>query len=350
MRRTLSLPTLPKLSRPAGRVLAVVLALGVVGGLGGGLVAWVNLSDDIVWGVPLRPPEARLALPPADSAVPDTAAAAATRDPTALKLAPAPDPALIETAAVGRLPRVAADGRTAWRTYGRPFDSADRRPRIAIVVAGLGLKRAASEAAIERLPAGATLSFVPYADDLDGWIARARAAGHEVLLDLPMEPRDFPRDDPGPHTLLTSLDPDQNIERLEWVLSRASGYVGVNNLSGTRFAESAPSLRPILDRLKARGLLFLDGRAGDRRLAAELATGIALPYAANDSRIDAEPNRLAIDAELAALEARARERGFAVGGASAYPVSLERLVDWIGTLERKGFALAPLTAVVERAK
>jgi polysaccharide deacetylase 2 family uncharacterized protein YibQ len=353
MRRGLSLPALPKPPRPTGPALALLVAVAATLSLGGGLVGWVKLSDDVVWGVPVEPPQAWLALPPAgpvaDLAEPTTITARPAVPPASpMGLTPAPDPALLETGPSGPLPRIAADGREAWQVYGRPFDARDRRPRIAIVVGGLGLSNAASEAAIEQLPGGVTLSFAPYANGLEAWIGRARAAGHEVLLDLPMEPQGFPRDDPGPYTLLTALSPEQNIERLEWVLSRVTGYVGVNNRTGSRFAASAPSLRPVFDSLKRRGLLFLDGRTGDRRIAAELATDLALPYAANDSQIDAEANRFAIDGALAALEQQARDHGVAVAMASAYPVSLERLAHWSGTLEHKGIALVPLTAVVER--
>ncbi|MDP1340887.1 divergent polysaccharide deacetylase family protein, partial [Klebsiella variicola] len=74
--------------------------------------------------------------------------------------------------------------------------------------------------AIETLPPEVTLSFAPYGPRLQEWIDKAREAGHEVLLELPMEPFGYPQNDPGPHTLLTGGNTAENISRLEWLMSR----------------------------------------------------------------------------------------------------------------------------------
>ncbi len=307
--------------RPAGAterhrrstiVVAARAALVAIVLLGGAFGVWLATAGGTPWGVAREPPQAWLKLPP-----------------------PSEQPA-------------ATDQRDAWQVHGRPFDGQDPRPRIAVVVTGLGLSATATEAAMQQLPGAVTLAFAPYAKRLDEWIAQARAAGHEVLLDLPMEPRDYPRDDPGPFTLLTSLSPEQNLARLDKVLSGGTGYVGVNNMMGSRFAATSQSLRPIFETLKRRGLMFLDGRTEQRVVAAQLAVELALPYAVNNLQIDAEASHLAIDAALRELERQARNTGFALGMASPYPVTLERLAHWVTTLQRKKLALAPVTAVVDK--
>jgi hypothetical protein len=261
-------------------------------------------------------------------------------------LRPAPDPALVEKTRLGPLPRVSPDGRKPWQAYARPFDPADRRPRIAIVVSGLGLSGAATEAAIQRLPGPVTLSFAPYSKGLPQWIALARAAGHEALLDLPMEPVNFPANDPGPHTLLTSLTVDQNRERLHWLLGRVTGYVGVVNRMGSRFTTSATHVRPVLKELEKRGLLFVDSRSSLRSIAAQMAREVGLPRAVNNRFIDSEASRDAIDARLKELERIAKASGYAVGIGAPFPVTIDRLVRWTQTLDRKKLALAPISALV----
>ncbi len=261
-------------------------------------------------------------------------------------LRPAPDPALVEKTRLGPLPRVSPDGRKPWQAYARPFDPADRRPRIAVVVSGLGLSGAATEAAIQRLPGPVTLSFAPYSKGLPQWIALARAAGHEALLDLPMEPVNFPANDPGPHTLLTSLTVDQNRERLHWLLGRVTGYVGVVNRMGSRFTTSATHVRPVLKELEKRGLLFVDSRSSLRSIAAQMAREVGLPRAVNNRFIDSEASRDAIDARLKELERIAKASGYAVGIGAPFPVTIDRLVRWTQTLERKKLALAPISALV----
>lgn len=263
-------------------------------------------------------------------------------------LAPAPDLSLVEQTHDGPLPVVGKDGRQPWQVYARPFDLNDKRPRIALIISGLGQSTAATEAAIQRLPGAVTLAFAPYAKKLDEWIGLARAAGHEVLLTVPMEPLGYPENDPGPHTLLTSLTERDNRERLLFLLSRFTGYVGVLNTMGARLTTAPQSLKPILEEIKERGLIFVDARSSMRSIAASQATEIGLPRAINNRFIDIKASRLEIDQRLEELERIAKEGGYALGIGSPYPVTIERVVLWVQELESKGIALAPVSALVDK--
>lgn len=282
---------------------------------------------------PAAPPEPPRPPPP----IPQT---------TSLPPPPALDPGLVERGPDGPLPKMSADGKAAWRIYARPSDPTDPRPKIAIVIVNLGLSDAATEAAIQRLPGAVTLAFSPYAGNkLDQWLDLSRVAGHEVLLSVPMEPINYPDSNPGPHTLLTSLLPAQNLERLRWALSRFTGYVGVTNHMGSRFSTSADSLRPVLQEVKNRGLLFLDNRSTPASVIGQVAAEINLPRAANDRFIDGQAARVAIDGKLAELEMVARRQGHAVGIGFPFPVTIERVAAWSNTIEDRGFVLAPVSAI-----
>ncbi len=356
-----------------GRIAAALLPLGLagvfallaLGGLGGGSPPQATAAKpaETLLAMPPRPAPPKpvtAAIPPpaspAASAVPApeaTPVAALPPPPTPPKrdqssaqpLLPAPDPGLVETGPQGPLPIIGRDGRQPWRVYGRPFDRADARPRIAIVISGLGLSGDATQAAIDSLPGAVTLAFDPYGKALGDWVSRARTAGHEVLLGVPMEPVDYPRQDPGPYTLLTSLSPDENRERLDWVLSRATGYIGVTNMMGSRFTASQTNLLPVMDELKKRGLMFVDGRASEQSVAGALAETMGVPRIIADDTIDADATRDAIDRHLASLEAAAQRDGSALGTGFAYPVTLERVALWAKTLDQKGIALAPASAL-----
>jgi uncharacterized protein len=322
----------PSAIGPAGRPRGIRIAAGALGAL-------ALLAAVIVWLLAERQPvvlgRGEAALPP----------------PVAVVRSPAPPPpssedaALTERGASGPLPIVAADGRKSWRVYARPFDVADSRPRLAVAIGGLGQAAEPTRAAIG-LPGPVSLVFSPYSRELGQWIGEARAAGHEVLLGLPMEPLDFPHSDPGPHTLLTTLSPAQNLDRLEWVMSRAGHYVGLNNLMGSRFTTSPDAMKPILEVLKGRGLLFLETRASNQSAVAPLAEGFQLPHAADDRNFDGDLTRSGIDQAIADLEQIARRRGSAVGIGSAYPITLDRIAAWAATLEGKGLVLAPVSALV----
>jgi len=289
-------------------------------------------------------PNAGVVIPPVTAA----SYAAVAELPPATPLPPSPDPTLVEQGPQGTLPKIAEDGRTPLQAYARPFDSRDDRPKIAIVVAGLGLSRAATEAAIRRLPASVTLAFDAYAPDLDVWAAAAREAGHELLVGLPMESSEFPVHDPGPFALLTTLPSGDNIQRMEQVLARLSGYVGVLGVHGSAFGARADVVRPILTALKGRGLMFVDGTDGDETVAPKIATEIGLPRAFVDLVVDAEPSKAGIDAGLARLESLVRERAVVVAVARPYPVTVERLRAWVATLDSKNLVLAPVSAVADR--
>jgi polysaccharide deacetylase 2 family uncharacterized protein YibQ len=256
------------------------------------------------------------------------------------------DPALLEDTPLGPLPRVAADGRKPLMAYARPF-TADTRPRIVLIVTGLGVSASETARALNRLPPQVTLAFSPYAASLQNWVDQARGKAHEVLIEVPMEPFDFPDSDPGPRTLLASATPEENEQRLIWTLTRITGYAGAVNSQGGRFLSEAHALNPVIAYLARRGILWVDVSAGETSatasaLAREKAAGIA-----GAMRIDAIQTPEAIEEKLLDLESRAKQSGVAVGVASAYPVSIERIADWAVGVEKRGFALAPATAAVK---
>jgi hypothetical protein len=259
-------------------------------------------------------------------------------------LARAPLPGIHEQGPGGLLPVVAADGRSAFSAYRRPFTDTGR-PKVALVVGGLGLNARITERAIEDLPGEVTLSFVPYAENLQGWIDRARANGHEVLIEIPMEPFDFPQNDTGPHTLLAAAPADENARRLEYLLSRATGYFGVTNYLGGRFAQAGEATTAAMGLLKRRGVGFVsDGSTSALGVAAQ-SSGLRAVSA--DRAIDQRPSASDVTSQLGALEAQAGQRGAALGFGVGYAVTIETVARWSRELERKGLQLAPASALMQ---
>lgn len=252
---------------------------------------------------------------------------------------------LFEEGPGGPLPIVSADGRRAANAYARPFENPDGVPVIAVVVGGLGVSASLTEAAIASLPPEVTLSFVPYARDLQTWMNRARAAGHEVMIELPMEPFDYPNNDPGPHTLLADAGEAENMRRLHWLLSRASGYFGVTNYLGARFTGSEAALGRVYQELDRRGLAIFHDGAGRPGAASNAATRVGAHVSLADRVLDADPSTRAVDARLLELEALAIQNGHSLGSGFAYPVTVSALQGWAEGLERRGYRLAPASHV-----
>jgi uncharacterized protein len=187
-------------------------------------------------------------------------------------------------------------------------------PRIAIVITGLGVSSSVTQAAMTKLPGAVTFAFGPYGFEIDRTVGKARSDGHEVLLQVPMEPFDYPDNDPGPQTLLVSLSADQNLDRLHWLMSRFQG----------------------------------DDGSSHRSLAGQIASANNLQFAKAEVVLDATPTPANIDRALARLEALAKERGTAVGVASALPASIDRIANWVKAAESRGVVLVPITAVASK--
>ncbi|GJD92353.1 hypothetical protein BHAOGJBA_5906 [Methylobacterium hispanicum] len=261
------------------------------------------------------------------------------------QLAPAPDPRLTDRGRHGALPKLGEGRLRALDVYARP-EEPGQGPRIAILVTGLGIGQAATAAAITKLPPAVSLAFAPYGGEVERAAARARAAGHEVLLQAPMEPFDYPDSDPGPQTLLTALKGAENADRLAWAMSRFAGYVGVVNFMGAKLMGDAAAFEPVLREIGARGLGFVDDGTGARPVAPGLAQKARAPLARADIVLDAVARPDAIDRELARLEAQARAKGFVLASASALPVTIERIARWTRDLEARGLRLVPVSAAL----
>ncbi|MCB1477931.1 MAG: divergent polysaccharide deacetylase family protein [Rhodobiaceae bacterium] len=255
---------------------------------------------------------------------------------------------LIEQGRHGPLPKIAADGRKSVDVYARAAPVlAPGQPRIALIVSGLGISAAGTEDAIHRLPADVTLAFAPYGRDLRRLSRIARTDGHELMLQVPLEPYDYPDNDPGPHTLLTTLPERQNIDKLHWVMARMVGYVGMLNHMGAKFVAEEPALAPILTELRNRGVMYLDDGTAPQGKSAITAERLGMSFLKADKVIDANPGRDAIDAELSNLMEIATDRGYAVGIVSALPGSISALEDWIKVLEQKNIAIVPVSALIK---
>jgi polysaccharide deacetylase 2 family uncharacterized protein YibQ len=261
------------------------------------------------------------------------------------------DQRLLENSKYGMIP-VVADGLKPFTVYAADADrtKAAKMPVVAIVVGGLGVGAAKTADAIMKLPPAVTLAFTPYGADPAKLAERARAQRHEILLQVPMEPFDYPDNDPGPQTLLTTLTPEQNIDRLYWHLSRFQGYAGIANFMGARFTATDAVMQPIIREAAKRGLGYLDDGSSPRSAAPSLTAAQAMPFAKADFTIDAMPTSAEIDRTLVKLETLAKERGLAVGVASALPISIERLAAWIKTLDSRGIMLVPLTTAMLKSK
>jgi polysaccharide deacetylase 2 family uncharacterized protein YibQ len=254
---------------------------------------------------------------------------------------------LVEETEHGAIPRMSATGERPFELYARPAAPADGKPMIAVIVTGLGINTAGSLDAANKLPEAVTLAFAPYGKDLADTTAAARAAGHELFLEVPLEPFDYPENDPGPDTLLTGQAPRDNMNKLYTVMGKFGGYAGLINNMGARFTSSGADFGPMMEELGSRGLGYVDDGSSNRSLAEQLSSANKVPFARADLPLDANPTRAAILNQLGLLEDKARTGGSAIGVISALPVSITTLAEWANNLESRGFALVPASTLMK---
>ena len=258
-----------------------------------------------------------------------------------------PVPALLEETGQGFLPKVAADGRKPRNVYAAAQPADRNSPRIAIIMTNLGKLSRNTKRAIDGLPTEVGLAFSPYSAKLNEWGVEARTKGFEVYLTIPMEPVNYPQNDPGPFSLLTARTTRENINLLKSSLARFSGYVGVINHMGSRFTASADSIRPVLAELNRRGLMFIDSRSTQYSVAATMSRAIGMPTAINNRNLDEVLSETEIMNQLQELEKRATAQGASLGHARAYPVTIRAINKWKDTLADKGILFVPVSAVAD---
>lgn len=275
-------------------------------------------------------------------------AAIVIRDPSTvgqnLKIAHIPDRALIEASETGPLPMRSADGRRPFDVYARPW-SGTRGARVAIVIGGLAVSQTGTQAAIAKLPAEVTLAFAPQGNSIGRWMQAARQSGHEIVMQVPLEPFDYPNVNPGRNTLTVAATPDENLKNLHWALSRTTNYTGVMNYMGARFSSDAAAMQPFMAELGKRGLAYIDDGSSARSLAPDVALKDGVPFVAGDTVIDAVQDRGAILKKLDSLEATARAKGTAVGIGSAFDLTVDTVSSWVAEAKKRGIEIVPISAV-----
>ncbi|AYD03066.1 divergent polysaccharide deacetylase family protein [Neorhizobium sp. NCHU2750] len=260
------------------------------------------------------------------------------------RMADQPNADLVEETSDGKLPVIGPDGLRPMDQYARPWSGA-RGTRIAIVISGLGLSQTGSQRAIQQLPAGVTLAFAASGNSLQRWMQEARRKGHEILLQVPMEPLDYPSDDPGPGTLLTKNSAKANLALLHKAMGEITNYTGLMNYQGGRYLADEKALQPVLQDVAKRGLLFLDDGSSSLSKTGTVADAAQLPHVFADVVLDGQVNTQAILRKLDELGRIADRKGTAIGVAAAFDESIDAVRQWADEATQRGVEIVGVSAI-----
>ena len=259
----------------------------------------------------------------------------------------APIAAVTEPDPDGPLPRISSKGKKPFDVYSQVTPSAvltSGRPKIAILLGGMGINQRLTQKAIKDLPGDITFGFAPYGDNLQEQVNRARAKGHEVMLQLPLEPVGFPGNNPGPQTLLADAPEAENIKALHWHMGRFTGFTGITNYMGSRFLAAPDVLSPVMAELKKRGLVYLEDASVAISMTPAVSKAAGLPMRRANIVIDANPDAASIADALAQLEQEATANGFAIGTGAGLEVTIDTVAEWARELQERGILLIPVSA------
>lgn len=262
------------------------------------------------------------------------------------RLAGTPNEDLLEESPYGALPVVGKDGLRPMDQYARPWSGA-RGTRVAIVVGGLGLSQTGTQKAIDQLPEEVTLAFATSGNSLQRWMQASRRQGHEILIQVPMEPFGYSENDTTPTPLLTSLPADKNLARLYEAMGKITGYTGIMNYQGARLLSDADALEPLLRDVASRGLLFLDDGSSARSVSGSIAKAVELPHTFADMTLDAQLDKTVILQKLDDLERLAMRKGSAIGVASAFDESIDAIRQWVEEASNRGIEIVSISALAD---
>ena len=263
---------------------------------------------------------------------------AADPQPIATHTEPMAAPTALEAAKINKI---------FWKNFAAAYNRADSRPKIALIVSELGLMPKNTERAIVELPGAITLAFSPYGTDIKSWMKKAHALNHELLMQLPMEPLFYPNSDPGPWAILAAKPWEENSKHLTMVAESGESYVGFLAYMGGKYLSIDGAMRPLLEDVKKRGLIFVDNGSTPGSIAGKIAADLKSPFATAAINIDSDPAKKIIAERLQELESQAKSNGYAIGLARNYPVSLDAIKQWSADLDARGLALVPISAMLD---
>lgn len=173
---------------------------------------------------------------------------------------------------------------------------------------------------------------------------RARAAGLEVFLHLPLEPED-PTKKVGPGGITIDMRDEEIIQIVRADLEDVPGAVGVNNHMGSRGTADERVMRAVLQVVKERGLIFVDSVTSPRSIATRLASEMRIPAAARQVFLDNRDEPEAIRQQIVRLITLARQRGEAVAIGHAQRLTAQVLKEMLPEFDRQGIVLVPASAL-----
>ncbi|MCD6561324.1 MAG: divergent polysaccharide deacetylase family protein [Deltaproteobacteria bacterium] len=218
------------------------------------------------------------------------------------------------------------------------------RPRIAIIIDDLGYDLGLAVSFIES-DMELSLSVLPSAPYAEIVAKQAAHRGCDLILHMPMEPKNYPIVNPGPGAVFLSMDGNEIRQIIDKAIKEVPGVRGVNNHMGSAFTENQSNMLIFLEELKKRNLFFIDSRTTSDTVGLTLARKIGVPTAERNVFLDNILTGKAIKIQIERLLNIARHSGTAIGIGHPHRETLEALKQCYPKIKRD-FDLVPVSRLV----
>lgn len=260
-------------------------------------------------------------------------------------VSPVPKPPAVPGSAPRRAPLTVVSPKSGATSPRTPERAPEARGHVAIIFddAGGSLEDLDEIIALGR---PVTIAVLPGLRFSMAVSERARSAGLEVILHLPLEADDTSKD-LGPGGITVSMHDTEIEESVRAALQSVPGAIGVNNHMGSKGTADERVMRAVLRVVRERNLLFVDSVTSSRTVAGRVAKEMGVRTASRQIFLDNENESGAIRVQLRRAIAFTRRRGSAVAIGHAQRLTAQVLKEMLGEFDTAGIQLVPVSALTK---
>ncbi len=231
----------------------------------------------------------------------------------------------------------------------KPVVPAESPPEIAVIIDDVGCETTIARKLVN-LDSNLTFSVLPRAANTEKVRKWLSEAGRETMLHLPMQGSGYSARYLGKGALKLKMSPLLIKRIVDDDLAAVPEASGVNNHMGSRFTAWKPGMRAVLQKLKERGLYFVDSVTGSHTTAYDMARRMGLRCSKRDVFLDHDNSLPSVKRQWEKLLKKAKSNGKAVAIGHPRPNTYLVLKREIPMLKYKGIRLVPASYVVEALK
>ncbi len=225
---------------------------------------------------------------------------------------------------------------------------AEKEPVVALVLDDFGYTQKNLEG-VRDIGAPVTLAVLPNTPYAGAVCSFARKNGIEVILHMPMEPRDrtisLEKD-----TLTTEMSPAEVRNIIDEAYAAVPGADGMSNHQGSGATADEQLMTVVLEDIKQRRQFFLDSMTTGRSVCGEVAGRLKVPCVKRDIFLDHEMDRESIRKQMAKLDSIARRKGRAVAIGHDREMTVSVLREVVPKMRENGIRFISLSEMVDKTE